>query len=111
VQPALWPLPDEGFGCARELSCKVDAKARICVLQSWYSIPRQAGPAHRPGASGSERLQVLDDRGRLVAIDARSLHQHTQDLVADHYLEILVRKPGALPGSTALAQARATAVR
>ena len=25
----------------------------------------------------------------------------------DHYLEVLVRKPGALPGATALAQARA----
>src|ERR1700760_2479880 len=28
----------------------------------------------------------------------------------DHYLEILLRKPGALPGATALAQARATKV-
>jgi hypothetical protein len=26
--------------------------------------------------------------------------------VLDHYLEVLVRKPGALPGATALAQAR-----
>ena len=26
----------------------------------------------------------------------------------DHYLEILARKPGALPGSTALAEARAS---
>ena len=25
----------------------------------------------------------------------------------DHYLEILIRKPGALPGAAALAQARA----
>ena len=28
-------------------------------------------------------------------------------LVLDHYLEVLWRKPGALPGSTALSQARA----
>ena len=28
-------------------------------------------------------------------------------LELDHYLEVLVRKPGALPGATALAQARA----
>ena len=28
-------------------------------------------------------------------------------LVLDHYLEVLLRKPGALPGSTALSQARA----
>jgi hypothetical protein len=30
--------------------------------------------------------------------------------VLDHYLEILARKPGALPGATALAQARAAGV-
>jgi len=29
-------------------------------------------------------------------------------LVLDHYLEVLFRKPGALPGSTPLSQARAT---
>jgi len=31
-------------------------------------------------------------------------------LVLDHYLEVLWRKPGALPGATALAQARALGV-
>ena len=30
-----------------------------------------------------------------------------EHLVLDHYLEILARKPGALPGSVPLAQARA----
>ena len=30
-----------------------------------------------------------------------------QSLILDHYLEVLPRKPGALPGATALAQARA----
>jgi hypothetical protein len=33
-----------------------------------------------------------------------------QSLILDHYLEILQRKPGALPGATALVQARATGV-
>ena len=37
----------------------------------------------------------------------RSLHKDTETLELDHYLEILARKPGALPGATALAQARA----
>jgi hypothetical protein len=47
--------------------------------------------------------------GRLeVARHARSSRKFTDTLVLDHYLEVLVHKPGALPGSTALAQARAT---
>src|SRR6266511_1596859 len=41
---------------------------------------------------------------------ARSLHKGRQDLVLDHYLEVLARKPGALPGSTTLAQARKAGV-
>jgi hypothetical protein len=57
---------------------------------------------------GAHQLEVLDPgSGRVVAVHQRSLHKHTQDLVLDHYLEVLARKPGALGGSTALAQARA----
>ena len=33
---------------------------------------------------------------------------HGQSVNLDHYLEVLQRKPGAFPGSTALAHARAT---
>ncbi len=43
-----------------------------------------------------------------MATHQRSLHKGTEDLVLDHYLEILTRKPGAMPGSIALAQARAS---
>jgi hypothetical protein len=36
----------------------------------------------------------------------RSTIKDSQTLVLDHYLEVLAIKPGALPGATALAQAR-----
>ena len=36
--------------------------------------------------------------------------QRCEVLDLDHYLEILLRKPGALPGATALVQARAAGV-
>jgi len=58
---------------------------------------------------GADRLEVLDG-ARVVAAHARSLHKGSQDLVLDHYLEVLARKPGALPGSTTLAQARKAGV-
>jgi hypothetical protein len=38
----------------------------------------------------------------------RSLHKGSEDLLLDHYLEVLARKPGALAGATALAAARAS---
>ena len=36
--------------------------------------------------------------------------KYAEILVLDHYLEVLQRKPGALPGATALAQARAAGI-
>jgi hypothetical protein len=46
----------------------------------------------------------------VVARHPRSLHKNTETLSLDHYLEVLVRKPGALPGATALAQAKTAGV-
>jgi hypothetical protein len=47
---------------------------------------------------------------RIIAEHARSLHKYSEDLVLDHYLEVLSRKPGAFAGSTPLAAARAAGV-
>jgi hypothetical protein len=46
----------------------------------------------------------------VVARHPRAAGKGVQVLDLDHYLEILLRKPGALPGAAALAQARAAGV-
>lgn len=48
------------------------------------------------------------DGGRLVSRHERAVGRHTEVLALDHYLEVLKSKPGALPGATALAQARSS---
>lgn len=103
----LGSLPEVPFDSARLLEAKVDTKGRICVRQSFYSVP--VGLARRSVTVrlGAAELEVVA-AGKVVATHARSLHKGTEDLVLDHYLEILERKPGALPGSTPLAQARAS---
>lgn len=102
----LVPLPEVAFDSAAELEAGVDTKGRICVRQSYYSVP--VGLARRTVRVrlGAQAFDVIFD-GKVVAHHQRSLHKGSQDLVLDHYLEILIRKPGAMPGSTALAQARA----
>lgn len=102
----LRPLPAESFECHTELSAKVDTKARVCVRQSWYSVPVRLARRRVSVRLHAGRVEVLDDGGRVVARHARSLHKGTETLVLDHYLEVLVRRPGALAGSIALAQAR-----
>lgn len=108
--PELRALPVEGpFDPAQTLSCRVDARSRICVRQSYYSVPaRYAGRRVQVRLGASTVTAVAD--GAVVAVHTRSLHKLTEDLVLDHYLEVLCRKPGALAGATALAAARKSGV-
>jgi hypothetical protein len=55
---------------------------------------------------GANELTVFEG-GKAVAVHPRLVASGDEHLVLDHYLEILARKPGALPGSVPLAQARA----
>jgi transposase len=105
--PLLRPLPSEPFDVSLSLSCRVDAKARVCVRQSYYSVPARFAGRRLEVRLGATNIRVLD-AGKVVATHTRSLHKGSEDLVLDHYLEVLVRKPGALAGSTALATARAS---
>lgn len=110
-QAALKPLPAERFDTRKELTAKVDAKARICVLQAHYSVPARYAGRRVAVRLGAEDLHVHDaSTHRLLAVWPRGMHKRAQHLALDHYLEILMRKPGALPGSVALAQARAAGV-
>lgn len=105
--PFLAALPADAFECFTELSAKVDTKARVCVRQSWYSVPVRLARRRVTVRLHARHLEVLDDRHKVVATHVRSLHKGTETLVLDHYLEVLMRKPGAMAGSIALAQARA----
>ena len=105
--PLLRPLPKERFDVALALSCRVDSKARVCVRQSYYSVPARFAGRRLDVRLGAITVVVLEG-ATVLAEHVRSLHKGSEDLVLDHYLEVLGRKPGALPGSTALATARGT---
>ena len=87
------------------LSCRVDAKARVCVRQSYYSVPARYAGRRLEVRLGATTVTVVDG-ATVVAGHTRSLHKGSEDLMLDHYLEVLTRKPGALAGATALAAAR-----
>lgn len=104
--PLLRPLPADGFEPGLWLTPRVDRFARVTVRQATYSVPaRMIGQKVRVLLRAHE-LIVFDRRTELTRHE-RSTVKGSTTLVLDHYLEILVRKPGALPGSIALAQARA----
>jgi transposase len=105
----LRPLPGEVFATWLTLTPRVDRYARICVRQCHYSVPARF-IGHRVRVQlGASTVAVFDGR-RELARHERATNRGAQILLLDHYLEILRRKPGALPGATALVRARATGV-
>ena len=105
-RPHLLALPAERFDAARFLPAhRVDHKARICVRQHHYSVPARFAGRTVNVRLGASFLEVRAG-GQRIARHERSVTKGGESLVLDHYLEVLVRKPGALPGATALAQAR-----
>lgn len=105
-QPLLAPLPEEPFETGRLSTPRVDRYSQICVRMNRYSVPvRLIGRTVRVMLHASE-LVVYDGREE-VARHERLIARNGSRLELDHYLEALIRKPGALPGATALDQARA----
>lgn len=104
--PALMPLPVEAFDPARLLSARVDNRARVSVRQCYYSVPARYAGRRLPVRLSATIVEVLDGPS-IVARHERAAGKYVEVLTLDHYLKILKIKPGALPGATALAQARA----
>jgi hypothetical protein len=104
-RPLLQALPAEPFETSKVFVLRVDRKSQITVRTIRYSLPvRLIG----------RRVRVLLHSSQLVVFDGKTEVARHERLIAkggsrlelDHYLEVLVRKPGALPGATALEQAR-----
>ena len=84
----------------------MDRYAQVMVRCNQYSVPaRFIGHQVRVKLTGS--AVTVYDKNTVVARHQRAAGKGVKVLDLDHYLEILLRKPGALPGATALAQARA----
>lgn len=106
-RPVLKPLPTEPFETGRLFSVRVDRYSQVSVRTNRYSVPvKYIG----------RRVRVLLHASHLVVYDGATEICRHERLIAkagcrlelDHYLEALVFKPGALPGATALEQARAS---
>jgi hypothetical protein len=103
-QPHLLPLASEPFDLAEISFPTVDGLRCVRVRTNRYSVPL------KPGTKVEARVNAdsveLWHEGRRVARHERCFSRQQQVLDLEHYLDVLERKPGALAGSTALAQWR-----
>jgi hypothetical protein len=105
----LLPLPPEPFATATVIWPRADRYGRISVGKCRYSVPaRLIGKRVRIQLTANDL--VVYDGSRKAGVHPRLTASGAEHLDLDHYLEILLRKPGALPGSVPLAQARKAGV-
>lgn len=102
----LAALPVDRFDPGLVLHPRVDRSAMITVRMMKYSVP-----AHLIGRTVRVSLRashlIVFEGHTTVATHPRVASRGGHVVNLDHYLEVLKHKPGALPGSTALAAARA----
>ncbi len=96
----MLPLPPEAFDTAATLWPRVDRYARIAVGKCRYSVPACLIDSRVRVRLSANQLEVFDG-SRLAAVHPRLIAAGAEHLELDHYLEILLRKPGALPGAAA----------
>lgn len=104
---SLQPVPIEAFDPALMLRSRVDLRARASVRQCYYSVPARYAGRRLSVRLTATTVEVFD-AAQLVAQHERAAGRYVEVLALDHYLEVLKTKPGALPGATALAQAKAS---
>ncbi|MET7784785.1 IS21 family transposase [Streptomyces sp. NPDC005388] len=103
--PLLLPLPEDPFETGLALNPRVDRYGMVAVRVYRYSVPvRFIGRTVHVLLRSSE---VVVFHGRTeIARHPRLTTKGAERVVLDHFLEVLLAKPGALAGSEALDQAR-----
>jgi transposase len=101
----LLPMTEEGFDLAAVHFPLVNASGMVRVLTNFYSVPVPAGVEVQ--AKVLAAFVEIWYRGERVARHERSFSRQQKVLDLEHYLEVLMKKPGALSGSTPLEQWRA----
>lgn len=105
-RPKLASLPAERFDPGLSLTPRVDRSSLIRVRMARYSVPSSFINRQVRVSLRATEVIVFDGR-TVIAHHPRVVAVNGQSVDLDHYLEVLKTKPGALPGSTALAKARA----
>jgi transposase len=104
-RPMLRVLPSERAQTSEHTTPRVDAKAMVTVRQNRYSVPVGLVGLRVLAEIGARQIVVSHD-GKRVARHDRLAGRFGVAAELDHYLELLVHKPGALAGSVALHQQR-----
>lgn len=104
-RPRMRVLPIEPFDATETATPRVDAKSLVTIRQNRYSVPVCLAGLRVSARIGARQI-TISHAGRLVAVHERLHGRFGTSAQLDHYLELLVRKPGGLEHSLPVAQQR-----
>ena len=91
----LLPLPPQPFDTAKVVLGKVNRYAQVTFDTCVYSVPWKYAYREATLKGYVDRVEVWIDR-QCVATHPRSYERHGSVLALDHYLDVFLKKPGAL---------------
>ena len=101
----LLPIPGEAFETGLAFDPRVDRYGMVAVRVCRYSVPARFIGRTVHVLLRSDEVLIFHGRTE-IARHPRLTTKGAERLVLDHFLEVLLAKPGALAGSEALDQAR-----
>lgn len=101
-KPVLSVLPPSKLVCSEQIQLRVDKYATISYRTNRYSVPDHLVGRFVDVSILSHQLKVYYGN-KEVAGHKRSFQKHHWIVDIEHYLSTFKQKPGALPGSLALA--------
>ena len=104
-RPLLVALPARAFDSAEAAAPRVDQKSLVTIRQNRYSVPVALAGLKVSARVGAREI-TISHGGQEVARHERLHGKFGTSAQLDHYLELLLRKPGGLERSLALAQER-----
>lgn len=91
----LLPLPQRPFDCCRVLSVKASESQLVRFENNFYSVPAPFVGRSLVLKAYVDRVEIYAGHS-LIAAHPRSYGTKHESLNLDHYLDTLLRKPGAL---------------
>lgn len=103
--PKLGILPTEAFSATDVITARVNNKSLVTIKGSRYSVPVCYVGQNVEAQVHTEKIIIIK-QNKIIAEHQRCYEQHKMIVELTHYLSLLRHKPGGLPGSLALKQAR-----
>ncbi|MCM3562004.1 transposase, partial [Brevibacillus borstelensis] len=93
--PIMIPLPPRPLDCFREISVKSNTLSMIHIEKNAYSVPVSYASTELTCRVLAERIEVYHGKN-LIATHERCMEKGKEILQYDHYLDLLLIRPGAV---------------